>query len=108
MSKARSPREVCSTTIGTRGLMGRRVYGAPSGRPRRGGRLDRRERGIGRLKGTGDGGKGDAAGANERASPQPRPDPTGGGRGSGGHRRPDAGRGQAARPGGGAPRPAGA
>src|ERR1700730_3012023 len=26
MSKARSPRDVCSTTIGPRGLIGRRVY----------------------------------------------------------------------------------
>src|SRR5688572_24286647 len=30
MSKARSPRDVCSTTIGTRGLIGAPVYRSPS------------------------------------------------------------------------------
>ena len=34
MSKARSPREVCSTTIGTIGLIGAAVYrSAPAGHP---------------------------------------------------------------------------
>src|SRR5436305_1053344 len=36
MSKARSPRDVCSTTMGTRGLMRAAVYRSPPAAPRRG------------------------------------------------------------------------